>query len=181
MNDARAVTSAVALASIPTRVSFRRIDGDGASFPRVGLTARHLNTPTFPTRGGTAIRLRPQLRSGAALQLSPYWVVAVDLDLTRNKFETIDGLASRVLAIGSEYRASVLGHGVDLRVGAHRNLSRGPNRDVVITLGAGVYFGNFRFDLAGSSGLDRERFQDLGRTLPRRLDVSTSLRWTTEF
>jgi hypothetical protein len=149
---------------------------------RLGLAARRINGPSFPTKGGSPILLRPQLRAGAAVYLSSRWLITTDLDLTENESDIIDGFRSRVLAIGTEYRASFVGRSVDLRLGVNRNLANGPNSDIVVTAGLGLYLGNFRFDLAVGSGLDRESFDQLnGFNVPRRVDLSTGLRWITEF
>jgi hypothetical protein len=149
---------------------------------RLGLSARRVNGPSFPTKGGSPILLRPQLRAGAAVSLSSRWLIAADLDLSENESDIVDGFRSRVLALGTEYRANFVGHSVDLRFGVNRNLSTGPNRDIVITAGFGLYLGNFRFDLALGSGLDRERFDQVGGTkIPRRVELTTGIRWLTEF
>jgi hypothetical protein len=148
---------------------------------RLGVSARRINAPSFPTVDGSPIRLRPQVRFGSAVYLSSRWLIAADLDLTENESDLVDGFRSRVLALGTEYRGSFLGRSIDFRLGAHRNLATGPNRDIVITLGIGLYFGNFRFDLAFGSGLDREYFEQVGSELPRRVDLSTGIRWITEF
>jgi hypothetical protein len=149
---------------------------------RLGLSARRINAPSFPTRGGSSIVLSPQVRAGGTVYLSSRWLIAADLDLTENESDIVDGFSSRVLALGTEYRGHFLGHSVDLRLGVNRNLATGPNRDIVITAGFGLYLGNFRFDLALGSGLDRESFEELGGlTIPRRVDFSTGIRWLTEF
>lgn len=149
---------------------------------RLGLAARRVNGPSFPTKGGSPIVLRPQLRAGGAVYLSSRWLIAADLDLTDNESDIIDGFHSRLLALGTEYRAHFVGRSVDLRLGVSRNLSNGPDSDIVITAGLGMYFGNFRFDLALASGLDRESFDQLsGFTVPRRVDFQTGVRWITEF
>ena len=149
---------------------------------RLGLSARRLNGPSFPTKRGSPLLLRPQLRAGAAVYLSSRWLIAADLDLTENESDIVDGFHSRVLALGTEYRANFVGRSIDLRLGVNRNLSTGPNRDIVITAGLGLYLGNFRFDLAFASGLDRESFDQLnGFNVPRRVDLQTGVRWVTEF
>jgi hypothetical protein len=149
---------------------------------RLALSARRINGPSFPTKGGSPILLRPQLRAGGAVYLSSRWIVSADLDLTENESDIVDGFRSRVLALGTEYRSTFLGNSVDLRLGVHRNLATGPNRDIVVTAGFGLYLGNFRFDLAFGSGLDREAFDQVGGTkIPRRVDLQTGIRWITEF
>jgi hypothetical protein len=155
---------------------------EASDWLRLGLSARRVNGPSFPTKGGSPIVLSPQLRGGAAVYLSSRWLIAADLDLTENESDIIDGFRSRILALGTEYRANFVGHSVDLRLGVNRNLASGPNDDIVITAGIGLYLGNFRFDLAFASGLDRESFDELnGFNVPRRLDFQTGVRWVTEF
>jgi len=148
---------------------------------RFGVTGRNLNRPEFKTRGPHPFELKPQVRAGAALELSPRWKIAVDLDLTENRFETIPGFESRELAIGTEYRTRFIGRSVDIRAGLRRNLASGPNSDISATLGIGLYAGNFLFDLSLGSALDRRRFEEIEKDLPRRIDVSTAIRYITEF
>ncbi len=148
---------------------------------RFGITGRNLNRPAFKTRGPHPFELKPQVRAGAALELSPRWRIAFDLDLTENRFETIPGFESRQLAVGMEYRSRFVGRSVDLRVGVHRNLASGPNSDIAVTAGIGIYAGSFRFDLSVGSALDRRRFEEIEKHLPRRIDVASSIRYVTEF
>ena len=148
---------------------------------RLGLAARNVNRPTFKTRGPHPFELKPQVRLGAALEVTSRLRVAADLDLTQNAFETIDGFESRMLAIGLEYRSRFLGHSVDLRAGVHRNTASGPNSDIAVTLGFGLYAGNFQLDLSLGSALERRRFDAIDTHVPHRLDVATSIRWVTEF
>lgn len=145
------------------------------------MSARRINAPSFPTKGGSSIRLRPQVRLGSAFQLSSRWLVSADLDLTENESSLVDGFESRVIALGTEYRARFVGHSVDLRLGIYRNLSTRTERDLVLTAGFGLYLGNFRFDLAFGGGLDHERFEEISADIPRRIDVSTGIRYTREF
>jgi hypothetical protein len=149
---------------------------------RLGVAARNVNTPEFKTVGSDSpIRLRPQVRAGVAVRLSPRVNVAADLDVTRNELETIDGFASRVFSTGVEFRTRFRRFTVDLRGGAQRNLSSGPDDDLTLTLGFGFHVRASRFDLAFAYGLGGERVERIGVKLPRRAELGGGLRWVREF
>jgi hypothetical protein len=152
-----------------------------SSGTRIGISGRNLNEPKFKSRGARPFVLKPQIRAGAAVELSPYWHIAVDLDLTENGAETIGGFESRQLAIGTEYRFHLIERSVALRAGVHRNLASGPNREVAVTLGLGLQSGSFQFDLAYSSALERRRFEVIEKHIPRRVDIAATLRYVREF
>lgn len=85
---------------------------------RIGIVARNLNEPEFKVDlpAGLRRRLREvgisldkavlerQVRAGVALDLFPWWTLAIDLDLTTNDNQYVPGFNSRLLSLGTEMR-----------------------------------------------------------------------------
>jgi hypothetical protein len=152
-----------------------------ADWVRLGLTVRNANRPRFKVRnGGSDYILDAQVRAGAAFQLSDRWLVAADLDLTQNDYETLRSVESQSLAIGTEYRVGFLGRSLDLRLGLRRDLADGRGDVAVLTSGLGFYFGHFNLDLALASSLEREDIDNFAPDIPGRIDFALTLRYSTE-
>jgi len=151
-----------------------------ADWLRIGLTLRNANRPRFATRGGSDIVLDAQLRAGLALQLSERWLVAADVDLVENDYETLRGVVSQSVALGTEYRIGVFGRSVDLRAGVRRDLADGRGELAVVTAGLGFYLGRFNVDLGLASSLEREDIDNFAPDIPERLDFALTLRYSTE-
>jgi len=148
---------------------------------RIGVSVRNANRPRFKTRGGSDLVLDAQVRAGLAMQLSERWLVAADLDLVENDYETLRRISSQSLAIGTEYRVGFLGRSVELRAGMRRDLADGRGDVAVVTAGLGFYFGLYNFDLAMASSLEREDIDNFAPDIPGRLDLALTLRYSTEF
>lgn len=123
--------------------------------PRVGLTGRNVNCPTFaqPAAARSAgetdrFALQGQARLGAALSPTDSWHLAGDLDLTENNTE-VDGLTSRVLALGTEVDLfNRPEFNLPLRFGLKKNLAESAS-GLTLTAGVGLNFLHVLFDVAG--------------------------------
>lgn len=157
---------------------------DGAKLrPRLGLTARNLNNPSFrysdaAAAGGAGdrFRLNPQLRFGASIQPLNWWTVATDLDMTRN-LTVVDGVASRQWSLGTEF--NVVNHpafNVPLRAGLLRNLADGRS-GTMLSLGAGLNLAHFHVDGSFSVSPKKVRTQSLGESaqFPREATLGIAL------
>jgi len=114
----------------------------------LGVVAKHLNRPTFDFGGTGEYRLDPQVRAGIGLvDLLPGWTLAADLDLTRNRTDSLRGFESQVAGAGVEYDIADL-EVVFLRAGASKNLAD-EDESVVFHAGLGVRVGGVAIDIAG--------------------------------
>ncbi len=102
---------------------------------RVGLVARNLRQPAFPTPDGETIDLERRVRAGVALLAAPGLTLAVDTDLTRTT--GADGGRRRTASVGGEAR---VGGRVRLRAGVGLTTS-GPARSSA-SAGASVALGH---------------------------------------
>lgn len=149
---------------------------------RIGVVARNLTSPEFDTAAGDDYEMKPQVRAGVALNLVPGLLLAADVDVTENDSETIDGLASRMLSVGSEFQLAGGDSSVALRAGAFTNLAaEDPARSVTLTAGLGFRILGLQLDLAVSAAPDLEDLEEDGLTLPSRLNVSGALKWAGQF
>lgn len=148
---------------------------------RLGVTAHNLNSPGFESSEPSDFTLKPQVRAGIALNLRPNWVVAADIDLTENESEAVDGFASRLFSVGTEYQ---LGRGeakLALRTGAFTNLASGASESVTVTAGFGFRIWHLELDLAVAASPELMEIESSGTEIPSRLNVSGSIRWVTRF
>ncbi len=121
--------------------------------PRVGVTGRNLNNPTFSQPAAAAAdgvggkyALNPQARLGLALSPFHWWNLAADVDLTRN-LTPVDGVASRQLGLGTEFNVFNRSWiNIPLRFGVARNLEAASN---MVTAGAGLNFLHLLIDFSG--------------------------------
>ena len=149
--------------------------------PRVGLTGRNLNNPSF-TQAGTAAadgvggryHVNPQARLGVAISPFHWWNLAADLDMTRN-LTPVDGVASRQLGLGTEFnifnRSWI---NIPLRFGFQRNVEAATN---MYTLGAGINLLHLMIDFAGEASPKRIDTQTQGSStkIPQEFGASVSI------
>ena len=117
---------------------------------KVGLTVRNLSQPEFRTGvdGGGSLSLRRQARAGVAVTPSDGWVVAADLDLTRNRDSLGD---ERSFAAGSERR---IGRKAFVRGGLRVNTA-GPRNPAVAAGGSYAVAGSLLLDAQVTGGSHR--------------------------
>jgi F plasmid transfer operon, TraF, protein len=146
--------------------------------PRVGLTGRDLNNPTFkqPAGVGGSYALNPQLRMGASISPFHWWNVAADLDLTNN-LTPVDGISSREFALGTEvnvFNRSWIN--IPLRVGLSKNLAESAS-GTMFSAGAGLNFLHFMIDASGSVSPKTIETQTQGQTtkIPREVTAAIQL------
>lgn len=147
---------------------------------RFGLVARNLNSPDFAVDGADDIELQPQVRAGIAFDLLPRWTIASDVDVIENESDAVDGFASRLLSVGSEYRIPLNEFSLALRAGAYTNLASGADRALTVTAGVGLRFGSLAFDLAVGASPELEEIEDGGTRIPKSINVSAALHWIME-
>jgi len=147
---------------------------------RLGVTARNVNAPEFSSVGPDSVELQPQVRAGIAYAVTPGWLLAADVDLTENDSETVSGLDSRMVSVGTEYRLGGNRLGAVLRAGARANVASGSDRNTAITAGIGFQLWKVRLEFAGEYGLEREKISDSGSNIPTRLSAGLSLRWESK-
>lgn len=151
--------------------------------PRLGLTGRNLNNPSFKqsdaavAAGYTSkFRMNPQVRFGASVQPFNWWTLATDLDMTRN-LTLIDGVASRQWGLGSEFNlVNREAFNVPLRVGLLRNLADGRS-GTMLTFGAGLNLAHFHVDASLALSPKRVKTQSVGESeeFPREAMLGLSL------
>lgn len=150
----------------------------------IGIVGKNLNSPKFDApyysepadndpnttvrKSGTAVTLKPQIRSGIAYEPTSWLSFAADLDLTEN--ETI----APGTVVGSSYKSRNLGGGVELKAtswlkvrgGAYQNLS--DSRGSVLTAG----FKLLALDVDGAFAT--QSFEIDGNKLPKELHIYAS-------
>ena len=137
--------------------------------PRVGITARNINNPSFKepaiaVANGAAsqLDLGSQVRAGVALSPFHFWNIAADADLTAN--HTIEGLPSRIVGVGTEI--NVFNRpwiNIPLRAGISQNTAlsgSGPQW----SLGAGFNFFHIVIDVAATVSQNEVVTQNQGST-----------------
>ncbi|MHB2025534.1 MAG: conjugal transfer protein TraF [Elusimicrobiota bacterium] len=137
--------------------------------PRVGITARNINDPSFKqplaaTNGdlvSNTLSVGRQVRAGAAVSPFHWWNIAADADLTRNY--TVLGQPSREIALGTEI--NVFNRpwiNIPLRAGISENTAlsgTGPQW----SLGAGLNFLHIIVDAAATIGQNQVVIQSQGK------------------
>ena len=137
-------------------------------FARIGLVARNVNAPKFSAGEFGDIRVRPAVRLGMAITPIERLVLAMDVDLTDNRFATVDWqlpdpcYSSRLISLGSEYTIP-LGKpcALALRFGGYTNLTGSDNESWAMTGGLGLKLWGFWLDMSAArltpeeSGSDR--------------------------
>ncbi len=151
--------------------------------PRLGLTGRNLNNPSFKQPAaataagyGDKFRVNPQARFGAAISPFNWWHIATDLDMTKN-LTTVDGVASRQWGLGTEvnvFNRSWIN--IPLRAGFQRNLADGRS-GTMLTLGTGVNLAHFHVDASFALSPKKVRTQSTGKTeeFPREAAVGLNI------
>ncbi|MFI5349869.1 MAG: conjugal transfer protein TraF [Elusimicrobiota bacterium] len=149
--------------------------------PRVGLTGRNLNNPSFTQAGAAAAdgvggkyHVNPQARMGVSISPFHWWNIAADLDMTRN-LTPVDGVASRQLGLGTEiniFNRSWIN--IPLRFGFQRNVEAATN---MFTLGAGVNLLHLMIDFAGEASPQHINTQTQGSStkIPQEFGASVSI------
>jgi hypothetical protein len=164
---------------------------------RIGVVARNLNEPDFKVDLPTPLRqrlkdagislndyeLERQARMGAAVDVRPWWTVALDVDLTKNTNKYVPGFESRLLSMGTEVRGSYREFGVALRGGAFMNLGNNQNRAPVLTAGVGLRAWNFTLEFAGGVSTEWDRFESIGTDdrIPVRVSFAAQLGYRVGF
>lgn len=158
---------------------------------RLGLTARNVTRPEFdlardPSNPGgkDKLALDPQVRAGVALWVLPRWVVAFDADLTENESEILDGFASRIISLGTEWKIPVWKLGLALRGGAYLNTaSEAQDLDaVVLTAGLGLRIFDFNLDLAAGATPKTEKVAAAdNQKIPSRANASMMISFRRNF
>ncbi|MEZ4330804.1 MAG: conjugal transfer protein TraF [Myxococcota bacterium] len=156
---------------------------------RFGVTARDVTKPEFdlardPSRPGgrNKLALDPQVRAGAALWILPNWVVAFDADLTENESNLIDGYASRIVSLGTEWKLPLAMVGLAFRGGAYWNAAEDDVADVALTAGIGLRVADFNLDLAVGASPKTERVAAADdQRIPSRANASLTLGFRRTF
>ena len=117
---------------------------DGLS---LGVVARNINGPSFDFARAGDYKIDPQVRAGVGFyNLLPNTILAMDIDLTRNRTDALPGYESQQVAAGLEYlflgRDDIL-----LRCGVSHNLAgaEGPS----FHFGFGFSLANVAIDMSG--------------------------------
>jgi len=131
--------------------------------PRVGLTIRNINSPSFDGPNGK-YKLDRQARLGIALSPFNWWHFAADLDLTKNSTE-VDGFDSRQLSFGTEINIlNRKSFNLPLRLGLMKNIAESDSK-TIYTAGIGLTFAYIHFDAAvgissGKQYIDGDKYPE---------------------
>jgi hypothetical protein len=127
------------------------------------------NVVTVPIKD-EAVKIKPQVRMGVALDALSWLTLAADLDLTNNE-TVLSGLGyhNRTLGGGLEIHPATW---FKLRGGAYKNLS---SSDIGPVVTAGLTFGTHwvNLELDGAYGLETAQFKE--KSYPKEARVQTSL------
>lgn len=117
---------------------------------RLGLSGRNLLPMKFDFAGGGGeVKMRPQVRFGAAYTMLGFITVGADYDVTENKSDLLKGYTSQMIGGGVEFDLTV----IELRAGIMKNVGDSGGGEVV-TAGVGLDLYFLRLDVAGQMGLD---------------------------
>jgi hypothetical protein len=149
----------------------------------LGLLARNVNSPSFDTAGFGSFVLEPQVRMGVALYPWKSWILALDVDLTKNGSESIVGLESRQISFGTEIVLPVWKVDLALRTGLWTNVATDFSEDLAWTAGLGLKVWQLSFDLTAGAALKGSSVEfDGGSTdIPNRLNLAATLKWEMLF
>jgi hypothetical protein len=164
---------------------------------RFGLVARNLNEPDFAVDLPADVRLRlatagivfqrfeleRQARFGAAVDVFPWWTIALDVDLTKNGNSYLPGFDSRFVSLGTELRAEFERVSLALRGGAFMDVGKDQNQAPTVTAGLGLRLWNFYLDFAGGIATERDRFESIGTddSIPIRASFAGQLGYRVDF
>jgi hypothetical protein len=139
----------------------------------LGLVAKNINKPKFDTSTGSKIAIDPQVRAGAAIDLSgDTLTLALDLDLTNNK-TYIPDYDSQFIGGGLSYHPV---NWFSIRGGLMQNLKES-DEGLVYTAGIGLGLKWLQFDLAGEMSSKKGEYD--GTSAPRyaRVQLSFVSKW----
>jgi len=156
---------------------------------RVGLVARNVNAPKFDVDGSTggpdsvgSFTLEPQVRAGAAVYpfSNDFLVIAMDLDLTSNKSDLIDGFNSRLWSFGAEVKVPLWVLTMAFRGGGYMNTASGANQAFAFTAGVGLKVWVLSLDVAGGMSAKSSDVKG-GDSFPSRANGSIVLALRGDF
>jgi len=147
---------------------------------RLGVVGRNLNTPRFKFQDRTFVdgkseyRLDPQVRAGAAWRPLRSLELTCDVDLTKNKSQSLVGLESQQVGGGIEWAPDFGFFGFAIRGGAYGDIQdlRDDLRPI-LTGGIGFRIAIVTIDLGGSVALKREEFRDV--EIPRDFGLAAQI------
>jgi len=131
---------------------------------RVGLVGRNLNSPSF---GG--IKEKAQLRTGFAYQPRSFFLIAADLDLTKNETSLGSNFKSRNIGAGLELNLFKI---LQLRGGVYKNIAEG-DIGLVYTAGLGLNLWAVNLDLGVSRSKEDTDLD--GDSIPEEVRVAFAL------
>jgi len=141
----------------------------------IGLVAKNINSPKFegPTyyepitsipHSDTSVELKPQIRTGVAVEPVGWMTLAADLDLTENDTVSSGSIKSRNFGGGFEVKPASW---LKVRGGAYKNLAM--SNGSVLTAG----FKLFLLDVDGAMATNT--FTIDGNEVPREVKVNASM------
>jgi hypothetical protein len=142
-----------------------------------GVVGRNLNSPRFNLKVDGGFELEPQARFGLAITPIERLTLALDVDLTRNASQVIEGLRSRQLGVGAEYILPIRKFWVAFRAGGYTDLQSDVNNDWAITAGLALGYGGFSLELGGGASLEDVGVGADFENVPTRLNASLLIRY----
>jgi len=139
----------------------------------VGLVGKNLNTPRFDTRAASDLKVKPQVRLGAAYSFpDDKLTAALDIDLTRNE-TFIPGYDAQYIGGGVNYRPR---NWLTLRAGLMQNIAES-DEGTILTLGFGIGPKRLQLDLGAMASTKSSEVS--GASIPRYAKVQLALnsRW----
>jgi len=124
----------------------------GTSF---GIVAKNINSPTFDqpssaaSQGVNPVKLNTQVRGGVAYYPTNFWIIATDLDLTKN-LTPISGFTSRMWGLGTELNVvNCSWLNIPLRAGIMKNIAESTS-DLSYTFGFGLNLLHVVMEVSGA-------------------------------
>jgi hypothetical protein len=139
----------------------------------IGLVGKNLNTPEFDTATDMTLKVKPQVRAGAAYDfLKDTVTVAFDADLTKNE-TFIENYYSQFIGGGIAFHPV---NWLSLRAGAMRNLQES-NDGTILTAGLGFGLKSMQFDISGQYSTEDGEYD--GDSFPRysRIQIALVSKW----
>ena len=138
---------------------------------RFGIVGKNLNTPEFDTVEGRTYNVKPQVRAGAAYQLSNF-SFALDIDLTKNE-TFITNFDAQYIGGGVNYQPASW---FCIRAGIMQNIAES-NEGTIFTAGLGFGLKWFQLDVAAQVSSKKGHFEDTDIPRYARGQISMVSKW----
>lgn len=150
----------------------------------IGLYAKNLIPYSYRYPSGETVDIHTQFRAGASYSYEDYITIAVDIDLNRIHYDTVQGYRARNIGGGFQFSpvSKQFPFGVLLRFGALKNLED-EQQDGLFTSGLSFQYWKLSLDINGAVSFARVQIQSGEDEIKtqERASFSVALTFQTNF